>query len=378
MATIVPVEGKRGKRYQVRYRAPDGRSRRKHFDRLQSARDFVASVEDARRRGTYVEDRHGRQTLEAWWGEWWPTCVGLRPSSRARDEVYWRCHIRPAFGDVALARIEHQQVRAWLARLTTPKPDGAGLAPASAAKALQVLRKCLAGAVRARRIPHDPTEGITPPKVEHQEMRFLDPDEIATLADAIDPRYRSFVLVGAYGGLRLGELAALRRHRVDLLRRGVDVVETLVEVRGHHAVNPPKTKAGRRWVPLPRFVVDELDGHVAGIEGDGLVFPSPDGHYMRQSAFRRRVWLPALKRADLGHLRIHDLRHTAVSLWIATGADPKQITTWAGHRSVVTLFDRYGHLLRREHDDVTDRLDALARAARAAPSADVVELRRNG
>ena len=49
-------------------------------------------------------------------------------------------------------------------------------------------------------------------------MRFLTSAEVATLADAIAPRYRALVLVGAYGGLRIGELAGLRRSRVDLLR----------------------------------------------------------------------------------------------------------------------------------------------------------------
>ena len=56
-------------------------------------------------------------------------------------------------------------------------------------------------------------------------MRFLTPGQVSELADAIEPRYRSFVLVGAYGGLRLGEMTGLRWERVDLLRRRVDVAE---------------------------------------------------------------------------------------------------------------------------------------------------------
>ena len=55
----------------------------------------------------------------------------------------------------------------------------------------------------------------------------LTPDDVATLAAAIDERYRAFVTLGAYCGLRLGELAGLRRHRVDLLHRHVRVVEQL-------------------------------------------------------------------------------------------------------------------------------------------------------
>lgn len=62
-------------------------------------------------------------------------------------------------------------------------------------------------------------------KVEREEMRFLTPAEIIALADAIRPLYRTLVLVGAYGGLRIGELAGLRRGRVDLLRGTVTVAE---------------------------------------------------------------------------------------------------------------------------------------------------------
>ena len=93
-------------------------------------------------------------------------------------------------------------------------------------------------------------------------MRFLDPDAVARLADAIDPRYRAFVLLGAYGGLRSGELFALRRERLDLVRGRVDVAETVVEIAGHFHFGPPKTRAGRRSVPIPSFVVDELAQHI--------------------------------------------------------------------------------------------------------------------
>lgn len=77
-------------------------------------------------------------------------------------------------------------------------------------------------------------------------MRFLSPDEIARLAAIITPRYRSLVLVGAYGGLRIGVLAGLRRGGVDVLRPWLDVAEKIVEVRGELLAGAPETRAGRR------------------------------------------------------------------------------------------------------------------------------------
>jgi integrase len=208
-------------------------------------------------------------------------------------------------------------------------------------------------------------------------MRFLTPAEVATLADVIDARYRALVLVGAYGGLRIGELAGLRRGRVDLLRGIVQVAEIVVEVQGVLHVGPPKTRASRRTVGLPRFVVEELAAHL-GRPGDleALVFTAPQGGPLRLPAFRARVWRPAVIAAGLDGLRIHDLRHTAVALWIAAGANPKEVSARAGHSSVSFTLDRYGHLYPEADTALRDRLDVLYGSARSAPASSVVRLPR--
>ena len=203
-----------------------------------------------------------------------------------------------------------------------------------------------------------------------EEMRFLTPAEVATLADVIDARYRVLVLVGAYGGLRIGELAGLRRSRVDLLRGIVQVAEIVVEVQGVLHIGPPKTRASRRTVGLPRFVVEELAAHLAGRGDPGaFVFTAPQGGPLRVTAFRARMWRPATRAAGLDGLRIHDLRHTAVALWIAAGANPKEVAARAGHSSVSFTLDRYGHLYPEADAALRDRLDVLYGSARPAPRA---------
>jgi hypothetical protein len=74
-------------------------------------------------------------------------------------------------------------------------------------------------------------------------------------------------------------------------------------------------------------------------------------------------------------LRIHDLRHTAVALWIAAGANPKEVAARAGHSSVSFTLDRYGHLYPEADTALRDRLDALYGTARSTPEATVVRLR---
>src|SRR5207237_2183983 len=163
----------------------------------------------------------GTKVLTADWVDaWWATTVNLRPSSRARDEAYIRTHVLPAFGDLPLSAVTQLEVRAWVAELAA-----AGRAPATVQKAYQTLSKIFRGAVDAGLIAQSPCRRVALPRVEREEMRFLIPAEISDLAEAMDPRYRAMVLFDAYCGLRLGELAGLRRSGVDLLRRQVQVAE---------------------------------------------------------------------------------------------------------------------------------------------------------
>jgi len=97
---------------------------------------------------------------------------------------------------------------------------------------------------------------------------------------------------------------------------------------------------------------------------------------MRSSLFRRRIWAPAVTSAGLDPLRLHDLRHSAVAFWIAAGASPNEIARRAGHSSVVTVLDRYGHLLPGTEDAVNDALDVMARDAASQRDAEVVDLDR--
>jgi integrase len=146
------------------------------------------------------------------------------------------------------------------------------------------------------------------------------------------------------GGPRIGELAGLRRRRVDLLRT-VDVAEIVAEVRGELYVGPPKTRAGRRTVGLPRSVVEQLADHVGPVgDPDAYVFTADKGGVLRTSNFRVKVWPLVVRVAGLAPLRPHDLRHTAVALWIATGASPNEVSVRAGHTSVSFTLDRHGHL----------------------------------
>ena len=339
------------KAYLVRFRTADGKARSKQFKRKREADAYVSFVEVDRMNGTLVDPRLGRMTVDEWWCEWWPTVTNLRISTRSRDAQFYRTHVKPVFGDTPLAKLDRTSLRTWVAQLGSP--SGSGLAPATIHKVVQVLNKCVYSAVEDRLIQNNPVAKLPLPKIERTEMRHLNAEEVWHVADAIDARYRAFVLVAGFCGLRLGEMLGLRWGRVDLVGRRIQVSETLVDVESTIHFGPPKTKASVRAVSMPSFVADELAAMKGAnaVPGD-LVFLSPAGTPVRPSQFRVRFWEPAVRNAGLSPLRIHDLRHTAVSLWIASGANPKQVAALAGHTSVSVVLDRYGHLYPQQDLDL--------------------------
>lgn len=347
--------------WRARYVAPDGRERSRSFDRKVDAERWLTETGAAILRGGWADPALGRRTVGEWYEQWWPSTVNLRPSTRHRDSCLYRRHVLPALGHRQLVSVTQPDVVALVALLSAK-----GLSPATVTKTAQLTGKLFGAAVDAGLLAVSPYRRVPLPRVEPDEMRFLDPGEVARLADAIDPRYRALVLVAAYGGLRIGELAGLRRSRVDPLRGTVEVVEIVTEVAGVVAAGPPKTKASRRRVALPRRVVDVLAEHLAaytGGEPDAYVFTAPDGGVLRRSGFRSRHWTAATRAAGLDGLRIHDLRHTAVALWIASGANVKDVSVRAGHTSASFTLDRYGHRFPSADDALAQRLDAIFEAA---------------
>jgi len=218
-----------------------------------------------------------------------------------------------------LAKIGQHDARAWVAEL-----GARDLAASTVQRAYQLLSKVMAAAVDAGMIPRTPCRRVPLPKIDRQEMRFLSPQEVARLAAAIRPDYRALILLGAYGGLRIGEMAGLRCGRVDLAQGTVQVVEVVTEPTGKLHIGPPKTQAARRTVGLPQFVVEALAERMGTLGSpEDFVFAGPKGGVLRVSTFRSRFWRSAVIAAGLQGIRIHDLRHTAVALWIAAGANPK-------------------------------------------------------
>jgi site-specific recombinase XerD len=95
-------------------------------------------------------------------------------------------------------------------------------------------------------------------------------------------------------------------------------------------------------VPIPRFLVDELAAHVAGKAQDDLVFAGRRGGAIRAQSFQRTTLTAAAEKLSLSGLHPHELRHTAASLAIASGATIKVVQQMLGHKSAIMTLDFYG------------------------------------
>ncbi len=338
--------------YKVYYRNPTGQSRSLSFKKLSEANAFASTVETSKLTGAYVAPRLGRTRFKDWAEEVMTTRQHLRDSTRARDESCMTSLILPTFGNRRLASITPGQAQGWVNELSQSH------APATVRKAAQLLSLVLGAAVNADMLARTPYRGITLPRIEQTEMRFLQPAEVRVLADAAG-NYGTLILTLAATGIRIGEAAALEvgPAGLDLLRRQLRVTQTLNEVRGHVRVGPPKTKAAVRTVTLPQFLVDGLAQHLEDRDSS-RVFTAPGGGPLLRSNFRRRVWLPATQEAGLPGLRVHDLRHSHVAQLIAQGEHPRVIANRLGHSSVRTVLDCYGHLMPGMDEAAAARVDA--------------------
>lgn len=335
----------RPKPYRVRWIDPVGRERSKCFARKADAEAHLVSVEASKLRGDYVDALRGRITFGEFSGRVRDQKVNQRPSTRARDDVYFRSLILPTFGQIPLASIDLADIKAWLSEL-----EGRGYAPTTIRKAFQLLASVFREGVRERRLARTPCEGIASadlPKVEPAEMRFLTKAEIGELAAAIDPHYRPLVIVAAATGLRFGELAALRVKHLDQLRRLIHVKEGMTDVEGQLSFGPLKTKASRRTVSIPKFVVDLMVDTIStspSLEADDLIFVGKAGAPLRASNFRQRAWEPAVRASVGSPCRFHDLRHSHAAILISAGIHPKVMQRRLGHSSIKTTLDTYGHI----------------------------------
>ncbi len=232
-------------------------------------------------------------------------------------------------------------------------------------RAYGVWAGILDDAVSDRKITRNPARGVTLPRKHPKPRAYLTHEQVALLASkSLYPTMVSFL---AYTGLRWGEATALRVRNVDALRRRVLVEENAVMVGSVIEVGTPKTHATRS-VPYPAFLEFAVGRECEGKHASDLLFGGGRVH-MRLPNSRDGWFAAAVKRAMLAdpefpRVTPHDLRHTAASLAISSGANVKAVQRMLGHASASMTLDTYADLFDDDLDAVANALDrARARSS---------------
>ena len=357
MATLEKREQTPGKvTYRVRWWS-DNKQRSKSFKDYAEAKRWKAVLEGDLVTGSFIDPKNGAVSVGSFISEHRQALtLDLRVSTQVRMDGIFDGHIVPEFGHMPLTAVTAPVVSAWVSKMMLT------MSPATVRKNAHVLSKVFALAISYGLVRANPVAPVRLPAEVKREQRFLNHTQAWDLAESIAPRFRAMVLVAVFGGLRAGEIAALRRKNIAPERNLIVVRETLVDAKGVPTFGPPKTKTSVRTVTIPRSIMAELVRHLDFYTGDGpdaLVFTGERGNVVRRSWFFRYYWRPAIERVGLEGLRFHDLRHTFVALWVSVGRNAKEVSRAAGHSSVAFTLDRYGHLYDTDSEGLADELDSM-------------------
>jgi integrase len=161
-------------------------------------------------RGGWVDPRAGRIRFAEYASEWLASRPDLRPRTLMQYESLLKCHLIPTFGAHSIADVTPSQVRVWHASLSARRPG-------AARTAYRLLRAIFNAAVHDERRLRNPCQIAGAGSDRTIERPVPSVAEVAALAEAMPERLRLAVTLAAWGGLRRGEVLALRRKDVDPL-----------------------------------------------------------------------------------------------------------------------------------------------------------------
>ena len=292
------------------------------------------------------------------YAEAWLEQRDLKPRTRVLYQRLLDRFILPAFGEVSLRDITPQVVRTWHSGLDSSRPT-------QRAHTYSLLRSILSTAVTDEILASNPcrVRGAGSAK----RVRSIEPatlGELEVLLEKIPAPYRALVLIGAWCGLRFGEVSELRRKDVDLKAKTIHVKRGVVRVGKEVTVGKPKNIAGVRDIAVPPHLLPILEQHLkehVALGREALLFPSvKDPDVQVHTNTLRRHWLKARLAAGRPDLRVHDLRHTGAVLAAQSGATLAELMARIGH-STPQMALRYQHVARGRDAEIAARMSKEAK-----------------
>jgi len=363
----------KGKRWRARYVDDHGREHAKGFARKIDATQWVDEAITGMVSGTYVDPKAGRITFARFYRDWAERQVWVAGTTRAMDLAAGSV----TFGTVAIGVIRRSHVEHWVKamQITDRRNDAGdrpikGLAPGTIATRFGNVRAVFAGAVRDRLIFSNPTDEVRLPRRRKAEAAMEIPTvgQVGAILQATDDRWRVFVALRAFAGLRLGEAAALKVGDIDFLRRESRIARQVQRANGGEVeIRSPKY-GSERTVYLPDDLVAMLAEHVRehspGSDPGRWLFYVPGGQPPHQNTVGY-WWRQARAAAGFPGVRLHDLRHFFASGLIAAGCDVVTVQRALGHATANVTLSTYSHLWPKAEDRTRFAAQGLMTSATA-------------
>ncbi len=372
--TSTPGVYKRGSRYAVRFRGPDGRLKQRSARTLAEARALKAALTTDVRRGEYRE--LSRITFAEYAGGWVETyqgrtARGIRPATLADYRKQIERYATPFFGQLRLAEIEPRDVK-----LFAKSVSDRGVGRNTVRLAVAPLRALFATALEEGLIRSNPATGVrlgaevcSTDGEADAHSKALTEDELAALLAACSDDWRLFVGFVAHTGLRIGEAIAVRWGDVDFGTRRIRISRRWY--RGTYA--SPKSRYGRRVIPLTEGMTSALWSRrkkATDARDEALIWPTSNGTPYHPTNLHARVLKPAAREAGVPWAGWHTLRHTCGSILFRHGANAKQVQVWLGHHSPAFTLAVYVHSLPEDAPDA-QFMDIIAPLTLSSPRSTV-------
>ena len=267
-----------------------------------------------------------------------------------------RTKILPYFGNRKIAEIEAKDIIAWQNELMAYRDEKGKPYSADYLKTIHAqLTAIFNHAVNFYNLPYNParragTMGNEVPK----EMDFWTKEEYQKFAAEMMDKpvsYYAFEML-YWCGIREGELLALTPADFDFQNSTVRINKSYQRLHGEDVITSPKTKKSNRTIKMPQFLCEEMQDYLGMLYG----LKKKDRIFTVTKSYLHHEMDRGSKAAGVKRIRIHDLRHSHISLLIDMGFSAVAIADRVGHESIEITY-RYAHLFPSKQSEMAKKLD---------------------
>ena len=280
----------------------------------------------------------------------------LKENTWATKDHIIRTKLLPYFGRLKMCNITAQQIITWQNEMLNHKyENGKPYSPVYLKTVHNQLSAIFNHAVRYYNLRENPCKKAgSMGKKKNREMMFWTKEQYLKFAEVMMDKPLSFYAFEMlyWCGIREGELLALTPADFDFEKRTVSINKSYQRLNGEDLITTPKTEKSNRVITMPQFLAEEIQDYIKMLYGIG----PDDRMFTVTKSYLHREMDRGAKAAGVPRIRIHNIRHSAVSLLIDMGFSATAIADRVGHESIDITYN-YAHLFPSKQAEMADKLN---------------------